>query len=112
MEPEGFIELSRKFSWKLTDPFSDLLNGNGAHLLCLSLGIKIETSGHCAQCNLEWIDTLDVWRHWNNGYHSTTKSLCGAVCAVVAHDDCGSTLVGLGTDHWLEVNPTEFPASH
>lgn len=112
MKPESFIELRQDTRWKISNSRPDSFYSDRAHLFCLRLRVMLEASRGRAQRYLKRVDARDVRRHGNDRHHATSQPLRGAVRSVIAHDDGGSSLVRFGSDHGIEVNPTDLSAPH
>lgn len=112
MKPESFIEPRQQFRWKISNSRSDSLHCDRAHLFCLRLRVLFKASRGRAQRHLKRVDACSVRCHGNNRHHATSQPLRGVVRSVIAHDDGGSSLGRFGSDHGIEVNPTDLSAPH
>ncbi len=69
----------------------------------MGLGVLVKAGEHCREEYLKREDPVDVARHRDDRDDASSQSLSPDVGPIVAHNDGGSTLVGLRAPHGFEI---------
>src|SRR5687767_8488621 len=112
MEPESLVDSSNELAAEDPDAGADALNRDRPNLLGLGLRVAAQAGGGGVEKHLEWIDAGGVRRHRHNRDHPAAEPFGCGVRPVVAHDDCRSPLVRLGTSRGIEIDQADLAATH
>ena len=112
MESEGLVECGLQLGVHCSDLWADALYGDRSDLLRLCLRVGGQSGVLREEQHLKGVDAFGVRCDGDDCDDASSEPLCGAVRAVVADDDRGSLLVGLGASHWLEIDEADVAASH
>ena len=95
METKCLIEFNLQILRDFSHRVSKSPHGNGSELLCLGLGVVLQSGCVCRKQHLKWVDVRDVRGHRHDGDDPLVSSFGGDVRAVVTDNDGGSSLVCL-----------------
>ncbi len=112
VEPQGLVDVFHDGVSYLTNTGTQPVNGNRAHLLCLSFGVAIEACCCGSEQDLKGIHVSNIRRHGNDRNDASTTPLGSAICPVVADQDSGALLVGLTAATGIEIDQVDLTPVH
>ena len=112
MESECFVECGLQFGGDRSDMRAYALESDRSDLLRLGFRVGDQPGVVRRKQHLKGVDAVGVGCDGDHGDHSAPKTLSGVVGTVVADDDRGSLLVGLGIADWLEIDESDVATSH
>jgi len=112
VETKYLIEFSHQILRSFSHGVLKSLHGNRPDLLCLGLGVVLQSGQAWGKQHWTWVDARDIRGHRHDGDDTPASSFGGNVRSVITDNDGRSSLVCLSVHCWFKVDHVDFTPAH